>query len=199
MSTIGPKGPPTDAHKAQVLQFRRPEKTLAPEATGVTETAPTEQTSTQTSTTPTTSEPGAVFDGTGNITPLVQARVEGAALSQLVARLKARGEFTATRVARGDELSTRSSAGADESQPVQQVAGPVVVTTDEGKVLSGSVEFEGKAGLDKMEGVVRAGGSVTLAEGIVKNADLLSLRDLKSVEGRFTFEGLRSRPVSNDG
>ncbi len=101
----------------------------------------------------------------------VSAPVEGAALSQLIARLKARGG----------------------SEPVGVVHGPVVLQTSEGPVLSGSLQIESRGQLSKLDGVVRVGGDLGLT-GILKNADLLALRELKTIEGRLTLEGLRSKP-----
>jgi len=167
MSTIGPKGPSDASANAKVLQFRRPTETTAKTvaSTGVEQTEP------EPSSTPTPTAPAAVFDSNAGQTPQLVAPVEGAALSQLVARLKARG---------GQDVVATA------------VSGPRIVQTDEGKVLSGSVQIESRSGLQKLDGIVRVGGSLAV-EGLLKNADLLALRDLKVVEGRLTFEGLKQK------
>ena len=165
MSTIGPKGP-ADPALAKVLQLRRPTTTEV-QAPTLTQ-APTEQTQT-----PIQTPKEDAFDVATGQSSQVATPVEGAALSQLIARLRAKGE----------------------ASPTTSVSGPTIVQTDEGKVLSGSVQIEGKAGLKKLDGVVRVGGSLAV-EGTLKNPDLLSLRDLKTVEGRLSFEGMRSKPPS---
>lgn len=167
MSTIGPKGPSDASANAKVLQFRRPTETTAKT---VEQTEPTSAASSSTPA-PTPGTPAAVFDTNAGQTPQLVAPVEGAALSQLVARLKARG---------------------DQNVVATAVSGPTVVQTDEGKVLSGSVQIESRSGLQKLDGIVRVGGSLAV-EGLLKNADLLALRDLKVVEGRLTFEGLKQK------
>jgi hypothetical protein len=175
MSTIGPKGPSDASANAKVLQFRRPTETATKVAPSTVE--PTEPTSSSTPA-PTPSTPAAVFDNNVGQTPQLVAPVEGAALSQLVARLKARGD--------------QSVAWGDQNVVATAVSGPTVVQTDEGKVLSGSVQIESRSGLQKLDGIVRVGGSLAV-EGLLKNADLLALRDLKVVEGRLTFEGLKQK------
>jgi len=163
-STIGPKGP-SDAATGRVLQFRRPEPT-----TPAVQTSPTSPTSP--STAPSEAAPAssaAVFDAVAGQASSIASRVEGAALSQLVARLRA----------------------TSVDSPQVKNAGPVVVSTAEGPVLSGSVAIDTRKALHELDGVVRIGGSLAV-EGTYKNADLLALRDLKTIEGRLTFEGLRS-------
>lgn len=171
MSSTGPKGPSDIPAMARVLQFRRPDPTTGPSGAGtvkdvkdVKDVAPTTTTSDD------AVQVAAVFEHTPGQGTQVSAPVEGAALSQLIARLKSRGT---------DDVAT--------------VSGPTIVQTAEGKVLSGSLQIEGKAGMQKLDGVVRAGGDVAVG-GILKNADLLAMRDLKVVEGRLTFESLRSKP-----
>ncbi|HEY1097862.1 MAG TPA: hypothetical protein VGF99_03000 [Myxococcota bacterium] len=148
----------------RVLQFRRPEvttPTTAASGTIPSTEAPTQQTS--------TSSPAAVFDTTAGQASTIAMPVEGAALSQLVARLRA--------------------SSSDQARVA--AAGPVVVKTAEGPVLSGSVTIESRQALHDLDGVVRVGGSLSV-EGSIKNADLLALRDVKVVEGRLTFESLKS-------
>jgi hypothetical protein len=99
--------------------------------------------------------------------------VEGAGTSQVMARLQALGLQGRRRV------------------KTAEVA-PRVVDAADGRVLSGSLTIESRAGLGRLEGIARLGGSLTLREGAVKNADLLALRDLKVIEGRLTFEGMRN-------
>lgn len=160
-STIGPKGP-SDPALGRVLQFRRPEPAVtAPAASSSSPAA--------SSPSPSSSPPAAVFDAVAGQASSIASPVEGAALSQLVARLRA--------------------AGGDSARVAN--AGPVVVTTAEGPVLSGSVNIDTRPALHQLDGVVRIGGSLAV-EGTIKNADLLALRDLKTVEGRLTFEGLKS-------
>jgi hypothetical protein len=158
---------------ARVLQFRRPEPTTVQ---GQAATKDVKETAAVTTTTPdevSSSSPAAVFEQAPGQTTSISAPVEGAALSQLIARLKARGD------------------GAEQSATV---GGPAIVQTAEGKVLSGSVQIESRAGLQKyVEGVTRVGGDLAIS-GVMKNADLLALRDLKTIEGRLDIEGLRSRP-----
>lgn len=169
MSTTGPKGPSDASAMARVLQFRRPDATTT--QTQTAEIAPLKDVAG--SETSPASLPAAVFDGTPGQGGHVSAPLEGAALSQLIARMKARGP------------STEQSAA---------VAGPTIVTTSEGKVLSGSLQIEGKAGMQKVEGVVRVGGDLGIG-GVLKSGDLLAMRDIKVVEGRFTFEGVRSKAI----
>ena len=167
MSTIGPKGPSDASASAKVLQFRRPTETATRAALApATPTVATEVTDPARS-----AGAAAVFDSQAGQSVQFSAPVEGAALSQLVARLKARG---------------------DQGVVASAVSGPTVVQTQEGKVLSGSVQIESRSGLQKLEGIVRVGGSLAV-EGLLKNADLLALGDLKVVEGRLTFEGLKQK------
>ena len=88
MSTIGPKGPSDASASAKVLQFRRPTETATRAALSpATPTVATEVTD------PTRSAgAAAVFDSQAGQSVPFSAPVEGAALSQLVARLKARGD-----------------------------------------------------------------------------------------------------------
>lgn len=157
--TIGPKGP-SDAAMGRVLQLRRPAPTTtvapgSPQAPAPPEAAPASQ--------------AAVFDAVAGQASSIASRVEGAALSQLVARLRA----------------------TSVDSPQVKNAGPVIVTTAEGPVLSGSVTIDTRPALHELDGVVRIGGSLAI-EGTYKNADLLALRDVKTIEGRLTFEGLKS-------
>jgi hypothetical protein len=152
---------------ARVLQFRRPEPTTVEVPATTKDVAPS-----TTTPSPGPTPPAAVFEHTPGQGTTVSAPVEGAALSQLIARLKARGG--------------REQVGA--------VDGPTVVQTSEGPVLSGSLQIEGKGQLQKLEGVVRVGGDLAVS-GIVKNADLLAMSGLRVVEGRLTFESLRSKPA----
>lgn len=165
MSSTGPKGPPDIPAMARVLQFRRAESTTVEGPATTKDIAPSTS-----APAPGPTLPAAVFEHTPGQGTTVSAPVEGAALSQLIARLKARGG--------------REQVGA--------VDGPTVVQTSEGPVLSGSLQIEGKGQLQKLDGVVRVGGDLAVS-GIVKNADLLALRDMKTIEGRLTFEGLRSK------
>ena len=160
-SPIGPKGP-SDTAMGRVLQFRRPETTsAAPAMSTSTSTEPPAATS--------SASPSAVFDSVAGHSNTIAMPVEGAALSQLVARLRAPS---------GDHVKAHA-------------AGPVVVKTAEGPVISDSVEIDSRAALHELDGVVRVGGSLSV-EGTIKNADLLALRDLRAVEGRLTFESLKS-------
>lgn len=167
MSIGGPKGP-GDAPKglAKVLQLRTPatEKT---EQVAKTEPAKTETPSTTTTTTQ--AAPTATFEGTTGTQQIIAAPVDGAGQSQLLARLKARGKVTKTAAN----------------------SGPSYVQTAEGKVLNGSLTVESKSGLSKLVDVVRV-VDLTVHEAVLKNADLLAMKSLKSVERRLTFEGLRS-------
>jgi hypothetical protein len=161
---IGPKGP-ADTTTGRVLPFRRPEGAAAP-TTVAAPLAPSEPASAPAPAS--TQHAAATFDAVaGSALPLAPP-LEGAALSQLVARL-------------------RATASPERAAPV----GPVIVTTSEGRVLSGSVSIVTRAGLHELDGVVRVGGSLSV-EGTIKNADLLALGDLKAVEGRLTFETLTS-------
>lgn len=175
MSSTGPKGPTDIPAMARVLQFRRPESTTVqgPAETKAKEIKETAQVTTTAPGETSPSPPAAIFEQAPGQTTSISAPVEGAALSQLIARLKARGD------------------GAEQSV---SVGGPAIVQTAEGKVLSGSVQIESRAGLQKyVEGVTRVGGDLAVS-GVMKNADLLALRDLKTIEGRLDIEGLRSRP-----
>jgi hypothetical protein len=167
MSSTGPKGPSDIPAMARVLQFRRAESTTvqAPAQTKDVAATPPEAPPSP------SPAPAAVFDHAPGVGGTVSAPVEGAALSQLIARLKARGG----------------------SEQVAALHGPTVVQTSEGPVLSGSLQIEGRGQLQKLDGVVRVGGDLAVS-GIVKNADLLALREVKTIEGRLTFEGLRSKP-----
>jgi len=163
----GPKKPGTEA-LAKVLQLRQPEKVETTEKTGKTEkTEKTEQAGKATAEV-------ARFDATTGTQQTLAAPVDGAGQSQVMARLKARG-FEGKKV-------TKTAA----------TSGPSVVQTAEGKVFSGSVAIESRQGLQKLVDVVRVGGDLTIHEGVFKNADLLALKGLKTVERRLTFEGLRS-------
>jgi hypothetical protein len=132
--------------------------------------APTAETKIETTTS--TTKPGAAstFEGTGGTAQTMAAPVDGAGTSQVLARLKARG-FEGKKLTKTAETSR-------------------VADTAEGKVLSGSLTIESRSGLQKLDGVVRVGGDLTVHEGVIKNADLLALKSLKSVERRLTFEGL---------
>lgn len=161
-STIGPKGP-SDAAPGRVLQFRRPEPTTTSAA------SPSSQTSSEPAPSSSTTSQAAVFDAVAGQASIIAMPVEGAALSQLVARLRATS---------GDQATVKN-------------AGPVIVKTAEGPVLSGSVTIDTRPALHALDGVVRVGGGLTV-EGTFKNADLLALRDIVVVEGRLTFESLKS-------
>lgn len=166
MSSHGPKGPSDRPTVARVLPFRRPEPTAPASSSTVQGPSPVPGAVTP----PPAAQAAAKFEPVPGRSAAVQAPVEGAALSQLVARLRALGPV--------------------ESQaPV----GPALVQTSEGPVLSGSVQLDGKAQLPTVEGVVRVGGDLAVT-GVLKSADLLALRDLKFVEGRLTFESLSSKP-----
>jgi hypothetical protein len=160
---IGPKGP-ADTTLGRVLPFRRPEVAPAAATSATAPVAPSEPVSTSAP----AHQQAATFEAVAGSAVSLAAPVEGAALSQLVARL-------------------RATAAPERAAPV----GPVVVKTAEGPVLSGSVSIETRAALHQLDGVVRVGGSLAV-EGTIKNADLLALRDLKTVEGRLTFESLKS-------
>ncbi len=175
MSTFGPKGP-TDpsATMAKVLQFRRPEKADKVEKADAADVGAVDTVKGKADTA--ANSPAAVFDGNaGQSAGVISAPVEGAALSQLIARLRAKGD----------------------GETLQVNVGPTIVDTAEGKVLSGSVTIDSRQALHKLDGIVRYGGSVAV-EGILKNADLLAMRDVKVVEGRLTFEGMRSKPPSRE-
>lgn len=169
--TIGPKGP-VDAPKglglAKVLQLRVPERTEKVEAQKL-EAQKLEAPKVETQKAPETT-----FES-GGTSQTIAAPVEGAGQSQVLARLKALG------IEPGRKLTKTAST-----------SGPSIVQTNEGKVLSGSVQIESRQGLQKLTDVVRVGGDLTIHEGVIKNADLLALKSLKSVERRLTFEGLRS-------
>jgi hypothetical protein len=183
---IGPRGP-RDPALAAVLPFPRrpvtdaatssssPSATASPPASPASAPAPSPPPSPAA---PASSSDAARFDRstTGPVAvPLAPSTpVEGAGVSQVQARLQALGLETRKRV----------KTAATE---------PRVVDAADGRVLSGSVTIESRAGLGQLEGIARLGGSLTLQEGAVKNADLLlALRDLKVVEGRFTFDGMRN-------
>ena len=178
MSSTGPKGPTDLPAMARVLQFRRPEQTTVgatstKEAKEAKETASVAAPISARSAESSSAQPAATFEQTPGQTTSIAAPVEGAALSQLIARLKARGD-----------VGGHTSA----------VDGPSIVQTAEGRVLSGSIQIEGRAGLHKyVEGVTRVGGDLAIT-GVMKNADLLALRDVRTIEGRLDIEGLRSRP-----
>ena len=173
MSSTGPKGPTDIPAMARVLQFRRPEPTTVQGTTSTKETAPVASPVAAMSAESPSAQPAATFEQTPGQSTSIAAPVEGAALSQLIARLKARGDAT-------------GKTGA--------VDGPSIVQTAEGRVLSGSIQIEGRSGLHKyVEGVTRVGGDLAIT-GVMKNADLLALRDVKTIEGRLDIEGLRSRP-----
>lgn len=167
----GPKKPGTEA-LAKVLQLRQPEKVEKVEKAEKSEKT-VEKTVEKT---PEKVEVDAAhFDNsTTGTQQTLAAPVDGAGQSQVMARLKARG-FEGKKV-------TKTAA----------TSGPSVVQTAEGKVFSGSVAIESRQGLQKLVDVVRVGGDLTIHEGLFKNADLLALKGLKTVERRLTFEGLRS-------
>jgi hypothetical protein len=167
MSIGGTKGPGDVKGLAKVLQLRQPEPLEKTEKVASTEPP-------KPSSTPTAPSPEATFEGTTGTQQSIAPPVDGAGQSQVLARLKARS-FEGKKV-------TKTAA----------TSGPSVVQTAEGKVLSGSVTIESKGGLQKLSDVVRVGGDLTIHEGVLKNADLLALKSLKTVERRLTFEGLRS-------
>ena len=169
MSTpVGPKGPSDPGLSlGKVLQLRQQQPIEKLEKVE----SPKLETPTTTTTTTTTSD-ASRFEGSTGTQQALATPVEGAGASQVLARLKARG-FEGKKLTKTAETS-----------------GPRVVDTTEGKVMSGSVTIESRSGLAKLEGVVRVGGDLTVHEGSLKNADLLALKSLKSVERRLTFEGL---------
>jgi hypothetical protein len=172
-SPLGPRGPkdPTPTiGGGRVLPFpRRPSVEGAPVATGVAPTPPSPP-----SATPAPSSPDAATVSRGGPAAAPPAApVDGAGASQVLARLKA--------------------MGIEGRKRVKTAEAPRVVDGADGRVHAGSLTVESRAGLGKLEGVTRLDGSLTLQEGAVKNADLLlALRDLKVVEGRLTFEGMRT-------
>lgn len=169
-STFGPKGPPDTLAKVLPFAVRQRQAESVDKTAKVETVQKPEGVETLDPTTPTS---GAVFEKAAGQATVLTMPVEGAALSQLVARLQARID------------------GSPKTGSTSAVQGPTIVQTDEGAVLSGSVQVENRASLHKLDGVVRIGGSLSV-EGPVKNADLLALRELKTVEGRLTFEGLSS-------
>jgi hypothetical protein len=162
---IGPKGPP-DPSLGRIVPFpRRPslDGAAGVGATGAVEHKPTE---------PSTSTSTSTFERTAGQSTAIAAPVEGAGKSQVLARLQAMGIEGRKRVKTAEP--SRVVDGAD------------------GRVHNGSLTIESRAGLAKLDGVTRLAGSLALQEGAIKNADLLALRDLKVVEGRLTFEGMRN-------
>jgi hypothetical protein len=113
------------------------------------------------------------FDGMSGASTAVAAPVEGAGKSQVLARLQALGIEGGRR-------------------RIKTAEAPRVVDGADGRVHQGSFTVESRSGLAALEGVARVAGSVTVQEGAIKSADLFALRDLKVVEGRLTFDGLRS-------
>ena len=168
-TTFGPKGPnDPGASLGKVLQLRQQQVEKTDKVEKV-EAPKVEAPKAEATTTPDTR---ATFEGSTGTAQTLGAPVDGAGASQVLARLKARG-FEGKKLTKTAETS-----------------GPRVVDTSEGKVLSGSVTIESRSGLQKLDGVVRVGGDLTVHEGVIKNADLLALKSLKTVERRLTFEGL---------
>jgi len=174
---LGPRGP-IDPSLGRVLQL--PQRAVVDEP-AETKTAETKTAETKTAETKTAETPGRVagaltesstFDRAAGTTPAVSAPVEGAGKSQVMARLQA--------------------LGVEGRRRVKTAEAPRVVAGADGRVHEGPLTIESRAGLAKLDGVTRVAGSLSLQEGAVKNADLLALRDLKVVEGRLTFEGMRS-------
>lgn len=166
-SPIGPKGPP-DPTLGRVLPF--PRRPGVDGATGVGAAASVEQTPTEP--TKAVSPATSTFERTGGQSTAIEAPVEGAGKSQVLARLKA--------------------MGIEGRKRIKTAEPPRVVDGADGRVHDGPLTIESRAGLSKLDGVTRLAGSLTLQEGAVKNADLLALRDLKVIEGRLTFEGMRN-------
>lgn len=165
---LGPKGP-FDPNLGRVLPFsRRP----SVESAGVGAASPATETKPVEATTKAASPETSTFDRAAGSSSVIAAPVEGAGKSQVLARLQAMGIEGRKRVKTAEPM--RVVDGAD------------------GRVHDGSLSIESRAGLAKLEGVTRLAGSLSLQEGAVKNADLLALRDLKVVEGRLTFEGMKN-------
>ena len=160
---LGPKGTDPSANLGKILQLRQQ----------VVEKVEAPKVETTTTTTK-AADSSATFEGSSGTAQTMASPVDGAGASQVLARLKARG-FEGKKLTKTAETS-----------------GPRVVDTSEGKVLAGNITIESRSGLQKLDGVVRVGGDLTVHEGVIKNADLLALKSLKSVERRLTFEGLRS-------
>ena len=168
---IGPRGP-KDATPGRVLQFPR-----RPSADGVAGVGGPATTSPSPATEPTTATPAATsteatFDHAAGQSTAIAAPVEGAGKSQVLARLQA--------------------MGIEGRKRVKTAEAPRVVDGADGRVHDGSVSIESRTGLAKLDGVTQIAGSLSLQEGAVKNADLLALRDVKVISGRFTFEGMRN-------
>lgn len=68
-------------------------------------------------------------------------------------------------------------------------------TVPGGRILHGSVTVESARALAKLEGVVRITGDLTIQESLLKSADLLVLKSLQEVGGRFTLEGNSSLQI----
>lgn len=172
---IGPRGP-NDATTGRVVPFPRRPGVEGPGGTSpaLTEAKAPEPTKAPSSS-PSPSTPptdATTFErAAGQSTPIATP-VEGAGKSQVLARLQA--------------------LGIEGRKRVKTTEPPRVVDGTDGRVHDGSVGIESRAGLAKLDGVTRIAGSLSLQEGAVKNADLLSLRDLKVIEGRLTFEGMRN-------
>jgi hypothetical protein len=173
---LGPRGPldPTlGSTLGRVLPLPRRGSVDGPAETKPAEAKPADakavETPAQSLGAPTQSS---TFDRAAGTAPAVSAPVEGAGKSQVMARLQA--------------------MGVEGRKRVKTAEAPRVVDGADGRVHEGPVTIESRAGLAKLDGVARIAGSLSLQEGAVKNADLLALRDLKVVEGRLTFEGMRS-------
>lgn len=162
---IGPKGP-ADTTTGRVLPFRRPEVAPAAPTTAAAPVAPSEPASAAASA---SSQQAATFEAVAGSALSLAAPVEGAALSQLVARLWA-------------------AASTERVAPV----GPAIVKTDEGLVLSGSLTIDTREGFRQVKDAVRIDGSLAI-EGTIKNVDLHNLSQLKSIAGSFVVDSLKAQ------
>lgn len=168
---LGPRGP-KDPLPGRVVPFPRRAGTDGPAATPTTSTTTAKAAEGPKVTTTTPAPLTSTFEGGGGSAQAVWAPVEGAGRSQLLARLQAQGPEGRRRI--------------------KTAEAPRIVDDAGGRVHDGPVSIESRAGLAKLDGVTRVAGSLTLQEAALKSADLLSLRELQVVEGRLTFEGLRS-------
>lgn len=81
---------------------------------------------------------------------------------------------------KGADRTPIKSAGSDAAR---------VRETPLGKIFEGSAVVESARGLQRLDGVVRITGDLTLQESAARSPDLLALQSLVEVGGRLTIEG----------
>ena len=177
MANIGGPNKPADPSKgAKVLQLRKPETERLDPAKVQAQTPPAAKT-VETPPAPASDNFAKVGDKAAGST-VVPDMHEDMSLAQqgskVPARFAAMGALKTApiKTASKDQLRVRDGSG--------------------GKIMEGSLVVESAKGLQKLEGVVRISGDLTVQEARLTGADATPVMSLVEIGGRLTIEGVSS-------